>query len=183
MVLYKKYAGKRRQQNTIKNNYLPVGKIVSSFGYKGELKISPYDSWPKKQEFEEIYLDLNNSFKTLKIQSRRRHDRFWLLTFKDTEINSLINQELWLDREKADNLCRDEFYVQDLIGLNVFDHEGKQIGSLVDIMKINRGHDVFVVKNDTNEYLFPAMKKYITEVSIEKQKITVQTNEINYEEN
>lgn len=169
------------QKKLQKNNHLPVGKIVGSFGYKGELKIIPYDSWPKDASLNKVYIEFDANFKKYSIESSRKHNKFYLLLLKNIDLDQskiLINKVLWLKREKIDPLDEGEYYVQDLLGLKVYDQNANFIGILKEIIKMAAGHDIFLVKNDTNEYLLPALNKFISNICLSTGRITVKMDEL-----
>jgi len=181
MVLSKTLEETRYQKNPKRNSYIPVGKIVGSFGYKGELKIIPYDSWPKENCLDNIYIDFPENLKKYTIKSIRKHNKFFLMMLKNIytdNIDQLINKELWLERKNAEPLKRGEYYSKDLLGITVYNHNNFEIGTLSDIIKMNPVHDIYVVKNKSNEYLIPALSKFIYEINIPKGKMKVNTAEL-----
>ena len=78
---------------------------------------------------------------------------------------SLKDKIIYADR--ADFSLEDgEFFISDIIGLNVIDFENGQIyGKISDI--INRGaSDIYVVETPNGERMIPAVDEFIVEIDI-----------------
>ena len=79
---------------------------------------------------------------------------------------SLKNAILYAAREDF-KLDDGEYFLSDIIGLKVLDHEnGKVYGTVVDI--INRGaSDIYVVNTPNGERMIPAVEEFIVSVDVE----------------
>ena len=64
-----------------------------------------------------------------------------------------------------------EFYVPDLIGMDVVTEDGKPVGKLTDVLSTG-ANDVYVVQGK-EEHLIPAVKEYVRSVDMEKGAMTV----------
>ena len=66
-----------------------------------------------------------------------------------------------------------QFYVADLIGLPVFDEEGKQIGTFKDSLSTG-SNDVYVIAvPGEKDILLPALKIYVKEINLAEKRIVV----------
>ena len=80
---------------------------------------------------------------------------------------------LFVDRKNAVKLEKDEYFIADLIDLTVADENGKELGTLIDVMKTG-ANDVYIVKNEEGrELLFPAIKECILDIDFKKKTMTV----------
>ena len=73
-----------------------------------------------------------------------------------------------MTRDKAVRLQKDEYFIADLIGLKVLDHdaEDQEIGVIEDVM-VTGANDVYVVRMaDGRELLLPAIKQCVLEVNV-----------------
>ncbi|MBQ3968609.1 MAG: 16S rRNA processing protein RimM, partial [Lachnospiraceae bacterium] len=85
----------------------------------------------------------------------------------------LRNAELYVDRENAIELSEGEYFIADLIGLDVYTDEDKKLGSLYDVLKTG-ANDVYVIKTDEGkEILIPVIEDCIKKVDLEAKRVTV----------
>jgi len=159
--------------------YIEFGKIVNTHGIKGELKIYPYttdiDQILKQKK---IYI---NEVEYI-IQKIQMHKNMLLVKIKD--IDTCNEAEMLKDKivkrlvNKKEELSEDEYFVKDLIGLDVYDEQNKQkIGELEDILQTG-ANDVYVVKTETGkEILLPAIASVVKYISLNENKIVVELME------
>jgi 16S rRNA processing protein RimM len=65
-----------------------------------------------------------------------------------------------------------EYYIRDLIGMDVFSDAGEQLGVLSDVLE-TPANDIYQVAADDRELLIPALTEVIIKVDPEKRIITV----------
>lgn len=160
----------------MRKEYLEVGKIVSTHGVRGELRVQPWCDTPQfMKQFQVFYLDKQGE-KPMKAESIRPHGTVVLV--KLSEINSIPQAEtlrgkiLYIRREDA-KLAEGDYFVQELCGCEVRDADsGKLYGILSEVSQTG-ANDVWHVKNGEEEYLMPAVKEMIAGVDIENGLIQV----------
>ena len=82
-------------------------------------------------------------------------------------------KDLLIRRDQAVKLAPNENFITDLIGLKVVTDEGKEFGTLTDVLQTG-ANDVYVVEmTDGKELLLPAIKQCILNVDLEQQTMTV----------
>lgn len=80
---------------------------------------------------------------------------------------------LLVPRSEAVRLARDEYFIADLIGLAVRDEDGREIGTLNDVIETG-ANDVYVIKlKDGRELLLPAIRQCVLEVDVEEGFVRV----------
>ena len=157
---------------------LQVGAITSTHGIRGEVKVFPTtDDANRFKKLKEVILDTGKEKITLEIQSVKFFKQFVILKFKGIDninyIEKYKGKSLFVTRENAVKLKKDEYFIADMIGCSVEDEDGNYLGELKDVM-ITGANDVYVVENeDGKELLFPAIKECVLNVDIEQRKITV----------
>ena len=148
------------------NERMELGKIVNTFGLKGEIKIWPYVDYISK--VKKVYI--NNS--KMEIERARSQKNIFVIKLKgiDTieQAEKLKNYIIEMEREDAPKLPKDTYYISDLIGFDVYTDEGKLLGKLDDIFKTG-ANDVYQV----GEILLPSIKEVIKQIDTENKKITV----------
>lgn len=159
--------------------YFEIGLVSNTHGLKGELKVRPYTENAKR--FDKIRKVLikksENSFEEYEVQSVRYQKDIVLLKLKgidDIEIaEKLKTQSLFIPREDAKELDKNEFFIADLIGCDIYENEEK-VGVLTDIFTAGAA-DVYVVKRSgKKDLLLPALESIIKSVDIENKKIDVE---------
>ncbi|MBO5093271.1 MAG: 16S rRNA processing protein RimM [Lachnospiraceae bacterium] len=148
---------------------LKVGVITSTHGIKGEVKVFPTtDDVRRFKKCKELILDTGKEKKTLEIESVKFFKQFAILKFKgyDTinEIEYYKGKELYVTRENAVALGQDEYFIADLIGMEVLDEEDNRVGTLTDVIETG-ANDVYCVETgEGGEILIPAIKDCILSV-------------------
>lgn len=158
--------------------YLEIGKIVSTHGIKGEVRVDPWcDSPAFFKRFKTLYYDKNGE-KAVKVLSCRPHGNIVILMLEGVDsiekANLLRNKVLYMNREDA-NLPKGRFFIQDLIGCKVIDadDESKVYGTLGDVSETG-ANDVWHVKDENGkEYLLPAIPPVIIETDVENETVKI----------
>lgn len=161
-----------------KIQYFRIGKIVSTRGLKGEVKIYSYtDNIDRFKELNFVYLDKKED-EILEIQKMSPvSTNMVVLKFVGYDsiesVQKLINKSIYVDRENTYELDEDEILISDMIGMIVETVDGKIIGKLSDVLQYS-ANDVYVVKSeDSKEYLIPAVYEIVPEINEEENKIII----------
>ena len=120
----------------MKEQFLEAGKIVNTFGIRGEVKLDPWcDSAEFLKPFKTLYVD----GKPRKVASSRVHKGMLIVKFEDVEdVNGamlLKNKLVHFDRADA-RLPRGHFFLADIIGAAVIDEQGNEVGKLTEILTL-----------------------------------------------
>jgi 16S rRNA processing protein RimM len=161
--------------NEIQNNYMKIGKISNAHGIKGTVKIIPLtDDITRFNNLKYVYLFDGVAPKKLMIETVQLNGNIVLIKFDGintrNEAETLKNMFVHVDREDAITLDEDEYFIEDLIGLNAYDRNNDNIGTVSDIIQTG-AVDVLVITGKKN-YLIPALKKNVS-VSIAQDIIKV----------
>lgn len=152
----------------MKKEYLEAGKIVTTHGIRGEVKIMPYTDTPELLcEFDRLFMGKNHTeiiiersrvFKNMVIAKIKGVD-----TPEDAE--KLRNKMLYMHRDDLE-LDENTYFIQDLIGMEVKDNESGFIyGKIIDVMQTG-ANDVYVIQGD-REYLIPAIPDVVISTDID----------------
>lgn len=157
---------------------LQVGVISSTHGIKGEVKVFPTtDDVNRYKKLKEVWLDTGKEKMLLHPESVKFFKQFVIVKFKEfssiNEIEAYKGKSLYVDRQNAVRLRKDEYFIADLIGLTVLTDEGETFGVMKDVMQTG-ANDVYVVERQNgDEVLLPAIKDCVKEIDMENGKITV----------
>ncbi len=157
---------------------LQVGIITKTHGLRGEVKVFPTtDDVRRFKKLKEVILDTGKEKLTLEIEGVRFFKNLVILKFKGIDnINDIernIGKSLYVTRENAVKLKKDEYFIADLIGIDVFDEEDKKLGVLKDVIETG-ANDVYSIElENSQELLLPAIKQCILDVDIENKRMKV----------
>lgn len=155
---------------------LEVGQIVNTFGIKGELKVTPFtDDINRFDNLKKVYVKTRKEDKLYKVEGVRYHKNMVLLKLEGIEnpeqAELLKNAYLEIDREDAIPLKEGQYFIVDLIGLDVYTDEGNLLGKVDDIYNTG-ANDIYVVKDELGkQILLPGIKEVIKEVKLDDRII------------
>ena len=156
---------------------LQVGIITSTHGVRGEVKVYPTTDTDRFLDLEYVLLDTGREKRRLEIENVKYFKNLVILKFKGinniNDIEMYKQRELWIRREDAQELEDDEYYIADLIGMDVVLEDGSKFGTLKDVMETG-ANDVYIVEDmKGEEVLLPAIKDCILDVDVETNTMTI----------
>ena len=152
---------------------IKIAKIVSAHGLNGEVKIFPYtDDLSNFKEYKQIYIDGEE----LEIISQKIASKFIVLKLKGfdyiDDVKRLLNKDVFIDKVQMPSLDEGEYYIHELIAMEVYSEADELIGTVKDVMETSANH-VLVVDHDGKEALIPFVKAFIKELDLKRRKIKV----------
>ena len=155
----------------MKQQYLPAGKIVSTHGLRGDVKILPWADSPEfLLDFDTVYL----AGKPYTVEDARVQKTCVLMKLEgiDTveEAAKLRDQVVFIARDDIE-LEDGAMFIQDLLGLPVLTEDGAELGKLKEVISTG-ANDVFYVKG-VHEYMIPAVPEFVLERNIDDGFIRV----------
>jgi len=169
----------------LKNNNLAIGKIRTSFGVKGFVKVISFSG--ENDHFynlEEVILQNNRIREKKKIEEVLLRENDLIIKFEGIqtpeEAKKYINWEMWVPREKVCALGEGEYYLADLYGCTLISTPEK--GSIVygkvksvicdcgtaDLLEV----EAVEAEEDKNKvFLIPFINKFIGKVDIANKTI------------
>ena len=145
---------------------LLVGKIVNTFGIKGEMKIYP------SYEFFDKLTSLIIKDKEYEVEKIRFQKNLYVVKVKGIDdisiVETLKNVEVYVEKSKAPKLPENTYYIQDILGFEVITDEGKVLGTLDDVFNTG-ANDIYQI----GEILLPATEEVIKKIDLENKQIIV----------
>lgn len=158
--------------------YMVVAHLTRPKGLKGELEVLSLTDFPERfKEGLTVYPSPPVSgIKSLIIEYVESKPKGLVFKFEgiDTreDAERIANHDLVIPAEEAVELPEDEYWVDDIIGMDVVTLSGDHIGRVTDVLRTG-SNDVYVV-NNSNEHLIPAIKEVVKKISLEDRKITIE---------
>ena len=152
----------------MKKEYLEAGKIVTTHGIRGEVKIMPYTDTPELLcEFDRLFIGKDKS--ELYIERARVAKNMVIAKIEGVDTveaaEKYRNKVLFMHRDDLE-LDEDTYFIQDLIDMEVKDVDsGFVYGKITDVLQ-NGANDVYVIKGD-KEYLVPAIPDVVISTDID----------------
>lgn len=159
-------------------NEFQVGTIASVHGIKGEVKVFPTTDEPEKfKKLKSVRLKSAKEEREIKLQSVKFFKNMVIVKFEGIdspeEAQKYRGAALWIERDKAVPLKKDEYYQADLMGLSVVTEEGDALGELTDVLQTGANDVYEVTLKDGSTVLFPAIRDCVKKVDLETGRMTV----------
>ncbi len=157
---------------------LEVGQIVNTFGIKGFVKIYPYvDDIKRFDKLKNVYVISKKEEKLLEIEEVKYQKNMVLAKFKGIDnvetAEKLRQSYVEIDRKDAIPLEEGQYFIVDLLGLEVYSDDGRLLGKLNDIFNTG-SNDIYEVKDELGkQILLPGIPEVIKEVDLDNGKIIV----------
>lgn len=148
-----------------------VGSIGGARGLKGEILVNLFTAHPAHLAgLESLYLRFDGLPKILYTIQRAKWDGSkFILKLHDVDdrnkAESLKGAKLFIPESAAYQTEENEYFIDDLIGMNVVDTTGTKLGTIRDVLNYP-AHDVYVISDDKKEILVPAVQEYVREVNL-----------------
>jgi 16S rRNA processing protein RimM len=165
-----------REEKSLIKQYLECGKVVSTHGIVGEIKVQPWcDSAEDLASLTRLYLDGGKT--PLRIDKGRVQKNMVLLKFDgfDTieQAATLRGRILWLDRGDLP-LKEGEHFVQDLLGAKVIDADTEKVyGTLTDITQTGANDVYHITFPDDRVFLIPAIEQVIVDIDAQLEIVKI----------
>lgn len=149
------------------NEMIYIGKTVSTFGIKGELKvISDFEYCDRAYQVNKKIL-INNIEHV--ISGIRYHKNYVLLKIDNlNNINDILKYvgfNIYIKRIDL-GLKEDEYLYKDLINSEVIDADNTKLGKVIEILN---GNNVLIKVKGSKEFLIPLIDNYISKFDLNKK--------------
>lgn len=161
--------------------YLIIGTITRPHGIRGELRIQLHTDYPDRvNNLKTLYIGRSVTDKKIRpfaVQSMRLHQGAGLLTLKEitdrSQADLLRDFYVMVAIEDAVPLEEDEFYLFEVIGMEVQQEDKTSLGIITEVIETG-ANDVYVIQGaDEQEILFPAIPDNTINYDFEKRVLIV----------
>lgn len=143
-----------------------IGIITSTHGVRGEVKVYPTtDDVKRFKKLKECIMRTKTTDMILHLEGCKFFKNMVILKFKEfnniNDIEIYKKCELYVTRDNAVKLDKDEYYISDIIDSKVINDKDECIGTLYDVLSTG-ANDVYVIKDSKGEeLLIPAIRECI----------------------
>lgn len=169
--------GSDKQQKD-RDSLLHVADVVGTHGLRGDLKVRAHSGdLSVLLAVAEVLLETPSGAVILVSVSRQiPHKGVALLRLKgfaSIELaESLVGSKVMVPESALPELDDDEYYWEELSGLQVIDRHYGDLGRLVRIFT-TAAHDTYVVEGVYGEVLIPAVKEFVIAIDLEQRVVEV----------
>jgi len=171
-----------------RQDFVTIGKILKTFGNKGEVLVKPLTDFPERfkvlnyaylynEDTESFVINQINKSYVFELKDVRKHKENLVIKFAGYEsieqAESLVSLFIEIEGKSRVPLKDGEFYYYEIMNFVVYS-DGKKLGSLSAVVNYG-GNDLFVIETEAkNELLYPAMKDLIIRIDYSEKKIFVE---------
>jgi len=161
---------------------ITIGKIATTHGIKGELKVIADNPCFRSDFKPSLYINTNPLTEVHINKVRTQQDRL-IVSFKEFNDINLVEKykglDILINKEDLDPLNENEYYIKDLLGLEVYNQKNEFKGIVTDFFELPQSFYMEVTKNGIKT-LVPFIDEFLEEVS---DKIIVKEIEGLFNEN
>ena len=158
------------------DNVITAGKVLNSFGLNGQVKIDVYLEDLKLLKTVEVFL-LGNSLLKRKINFLKNTKKStWIAAIADVKMkeqaDQLKGQFIFFEKKYLPSLMTNEFYYEDLKGLQIKIDGGLQNGFVNDVFNFGSGEVLEVSLDDSGATRYiPFDKDNVSEIDLVNRTI------------
>lgn len=160
--------------------FLIIGKIVGVHGIRGEVKILPLTDDARRffdLKKASLLSEKEKKLRDVQFNSARLQNNMVVCAISDLtdrdEARKLSGCFLAVERSKAASLSDGRYFITDLEGITVIDHQKGQLGVISEIIQ-STGSDIIVVSRENKaDLLIPFLKTVVQDVDLKSQKMNV----------
>ncbi|MDE6661145.1 MAG: ribosome maturation factor RimM [Anaeroplasmataceae bacterium] len=154
--------------------YYRCGKIMTTHGIKGDLKIKVTSDFDRFFKGSKLYIYHNEEYIPVEVLRASEFGKYLLVTFKDLEDINLVSKyhldEIYVSEDDRETLDEDEYYYSDLIGLEVYNQDNLYRGVVEEIKELPQCDYLYIAYNNMHYYV-PFLNEFVSEIT---DKIVIQ---------
>lgn len=160
------------------DSFIKVAKLGSPHGLKGYIKVIPIIDPPDLlNELQSLFLENGSSYIQLDTEIMRPYKKnSWLYKAKQwqsiEDVEGFVNMYLACSKEDLPRLAKNQYYIGDIIGCNVFDLNDEYLGKILDVLQYS-SNDIYKIGDKKKHFLLPAVKDFIKLIDIKEKLVKV----------
>ena len=156
--------------------FLVVGQLGKPHGVRGEISFRILTDFPDRlAPGKVVYVGDDKTVYTLQnVRGGGERLIFSLEGFGDRDHAALLRNELvYVRSDEIPDLDDGDFYYHDLIGLRVITDDGRELGTLEEIIDTGANDVFLVIAEDGSELLLPAIDDVVLDIDLDEETILV----------
>jgi 16S rRNA processing protein RimM len=162
------------EQSPAQGERVAVGRINTTWGLRGHVKVTPFTSNPDRFAPGATLLINGRPTRVVDLNTSQGYPIVKFEGYPDaTAASALRGATIEIDERDLPALPEGEHYVHDLVGLEVVDEDGETIGTLQEVTTTG-ANDVYVIRRPgQRDVLIPAIPDVILSVDLGERRMTV----------
>ena len=157
---------------------LRVGVITQTHGIRGEVKVFPTTDDPQRfKKLKKCVIEARRENMELEVESVKFFKQFVILKFKGydniNDIEQFLKKDLMVTRENAVQCEPGEYFICDLIGLDVITDDGSNLGKLTNVLETGANNVYEVTMTNGKQVLIPVIDQCILAHDMDKKTVMV----------
>jgi len=151
-----------------------IGEVCAPFGLKGEVKVVLQTDDPDRfKGLKKVLVGKpGSSGRLMEIEKVRSHKGMMLVKFAGvddlTKAELLRGMQVRIRESDRAPLGENEYYIDDIIGLDVVTTEGKDLGKITEVLQ-SPANDVYI----TDRAMIPAVKEFVVSIDLDRKQMVV----------
>ena len=159
----------------VNNNLIAVARITTPHGVRGEVKLQPLTDFPHR--FADTEFLLLEDGTRMVLESARLQKDTVLAKFRGMDTPEawipFRRHELYVTEDTLMPLPEGQYYIHQIVGLEVVDEQGVVLGRVDDVLQTG-SNDVYVVKTaESKELLLPAIDTVVRRIDMAARRMVV----------
>ena len=160
------------------DSLIMVGRIVRPHGIRGDVKVVPLTDWPERfKTFRLLYLEKSDETSDwIKVEQAKVQQNHIILKLSGIDSRNkaevLKDVGLYVREQDLPSLPEGHYYIHDLVGMHVRTVNGKDVGSIVNVIQTS-AQDIYVVDTGGKEILIPAVKMFVKHIDSKKREVLI----------
>lgn len=152
-----------------------IGKITSSHGIKGEVKIYNLSDFDRFLVGDKVFVLIGDEKHEFTIERVRTNKNMLIVKFKEfNNINEILMYKglyVYSNKDVSNQLETNDYHYDDVIGKKVVTDQMQEVGIASALIEVPQGHLLEILKPDGKKALVPFIKEFIGD--IDETKIIV----------
>lgn len=152
-----------------------LGKITAPVGIKGEVRVMPFiGDYSEFSRLKEVFIEGEKEARSIE---KCRADKA-MMVLKLSGINdrnsseAFRNKKLLVPKDKL-KLAKDSYFVDELVGIEVYSEDGVLIGKLSEVVN-KPTQDLYMIETPEGKtFLLPAVKDFILDIDTDNKRMKV----------
>jgi 16S rRNA processing protein RimM len=157
-----------------------VGRVLRPHGVRGEVRVEILTGYPERLEQHTSFCLARpaspEAVCRYPVERSRLHQHMLLLKLGGCDdrnaAEALRGMLVQIPVEEAAPLEEGEYYLYQLVGVQVETEDGEQLGQVTEVLETG-ANDVYVVQGPRGEVLLPAIEDAVLELDLESRRLVV----------